>query len=93
MGDIGKCYIRPGVPSFLEEMSHYFEIVIFTAATQEYADWAIGEIDPNGFISSRLYRQHTLPCGAYYIKVSYFLIHHSGSVEVGETDVKDDYCG
>jgi CTD small phosphatase-like protein 2 len=37
----GKCLIWPGVSDFLFEMSKYYEIVIFTAAMQDYADWVI----------------------------------------------------
>lgn len=49
-------------------MSQYYEIVIFTAAMQDYADWVIDQIDPEGYIKYRLYRQHALPCGSIYIK-------------------------
>lgn len=42
-------------------MSKYYEIVIFTAAMQDYADWVIDQIDPEGYIKYRLYRQHALP--------------------------------
>ena len=40
-------------------MSQHFELVIFTAAQQDYADWIIDRLDPKGVISHRLYRQHT----------------------------------
>ena len=50
--------IRPYALQFLRDMSKYFEIVIFTAGTQEYADWVLNQIDM-GWISHRLYRQHT----------------------------------
>jgi len=40
-------------------MAKFYEIVIFTAATQSYADWVLNEIDPEHYISHRLYRQHT----------------------------------
>lgn len=49
-------------------MSQFYEIVIFTAAIQDYADWAINQFDPEGHIKYRLYRQHALPCGSVYIK-------------------------
>lgn len=49
-------------------MSKYFEIVIFTAAIQDYADWAIDQFDPEGCVQYRLYRQHALRCGSVYIK-------------------------
>jgi Dullard-like phosphatase family protein len=68
IGMEGKFLIRPGCQKFLKEMSEYFEIVIFTAAIQDYADWAINQFDPYGYVKYRLYRQHTLPCGSVYIK-------------------------
>ena len=44
---------------FLDRMSKKFELVIFTASRQDYADIIINKIDPeNKFISHRLYRQH-----------------------------------
>ncbi len=40
-------------------MSKYFEIVIFTASAQDYADRIIDKLDPdNTLIHHRLYRQH-----------------------------------
>ena len=51
--------IRPACQRFLREMSQCFEVVIFTAGTQEYADWILDQIDLQGWISHRLYRQHT----------------------------------
>lgn len=37
----GILNIRPGAEDFLLTLSQHFEIVIFTAAMQDYADWAI----------------------------------------------------
>ena len=51
--------IRPYCQEFLAEMSKHYEIVIFTAAVQEYADEILDKIDEKGFISHRLYREHT----------------------------------
>lgn len=34
-------YERPFVVEFLEQMAKLYEIVIFTAGMQEYADWAL----------------------------------------------------
>ncbi|KRX03544.1 HAD-like domain [Pseudocohnilembus persalinus] len=59
---------RPGLQEFLNEMSLYFEIVVFTAAMQEYADEIIDKIDPQGKISHRLYRQHLKTYRGDYIK-------------------------
>jgi len=51
--------IRPGAENFLEELSKHYELVVFTAATQDYADFVLNELDKNRRISYRLYRQHT----------------------------------
>jgi len=32
-------------------MSKHFELVIFTASVQEYADWIIDQIDTDGHVS------------------------------------------
>ena len=53
--------IRPYCTQFLREMAQFYEVVIFTAGVQEYADWVIDQLDPkNDLISHRLYRQHTI---------------------------------
>ena len=52
--------VRPYCIEFLDELSKYFEIVVFTAAVKEYADWVIDQIDKSRFIKHRLYRQHTI---------------------------------
>jgi len=64
----GKFLIRPGCHEFLEEVSKFYEVVIFTAGLQEYADWVLDQLDHNNFISYRLYRQHGLPTGNFYTK-------------------------
>lgn len=50
--------IRPYCFEFLEQLSLYYELVIFTAASQNYADLIIDHIDSKKMISHRLYRQH-----------------------------------
>ena len=64
----GNFMVRPGCKEFLEEASKHYEVVIFTAALQDYADWVLDQIDEPGCISFRLYRQHAIPAGNYYIK-------------------------
>ena len=49
-------------------MSANFEIVIFTAGTEEYADWVLSFLENVSFIKYRLYRQHALPFKGYYLK-------------------------
>jgi hypothetical protein len=61
-------YVRPGVTEFLKELSEYYQLVLFTASVRKYADWIVDQIDPNGYISHRLYRRHTVFKDAMYIK-------------------------
>ena len=51
--------LRPGVHEFIDQVSQHFELVLFTAAQLEYANWAMKMVDPNGKIFLRLYSQHT----------------------------------
>ena len=46
-----KFLIRPHTYKFLKNMYKYFEIIIFTAAQQEYADWIINKIDTKVYYS------------------------------------------
>ncbi len=49
-------------------MAKFYEIVIFTAALQDYADQVIDQIDVNKNIKYRLYRQHTSQNGPFLVK-------------------------
>ena len=51
--------VRPYADYFLKEMGKYFEIVIFTAAAEDYADIVLQELDKFNSISYKLYRKHT----------------------------------
>jgi CTD small phosphatase-like protein 2 len=64
----GFYMIRPGCNKFLKELSQLYEIVVFTAAMPDYADWILNQIDEQGFIAYRLYRQHCSPKEDYAIK-------------------------
>jgi len=69
LNGVGNYGIRPGMFDFLQKMNSLgYELVIFTAATQDYADWVIDQIDPEHFIHHRLYRQHALPWGPLFAK-------------------------
>ena len=37
----GTFFTRPGCLKFLKEMAQIYEVVIFTAASQDYADWVL----------------------------------------------------
>ena len=57
------CYflLRPGARNFLEEVSKFYEIIIFTSSPKKYADKILNKIDIDGnLISHRLYRTHVL---------------------------------
>jgi len=51
-------------------MAMHYEIVIFTAAMPDYADWILDSLlgEDKDIISHRLYRQHTSPKEDYAIK-------------------------
>jgi len=68
-GSMGRHEIRPGLQDFLSRMSRAgWEIVVFTAATQDYADWMLDLVDTERRIQHRLYRQHALPWGPIFVK-------------------------
>lgn len=50
--------VRPGAHDFLQQMSVNYELVVFTASRSNYADKVLDLIDPQGFVSHRLYREH-----------------------------------
>lgn len=61
MGKIEKIgvFVRPYCLEFLQRMSKKFEIVIMTAAREDYASKVINILDPTGtLVSGRLFRQH-----------------------------------
>jgi len=65
----GVLKVRPGINEFLESVDKYFELIIFTAATQEYADLLIDAVEENKiYFEHRLYRQHTVIIGNDFVK-------------------------
>ncbi len=68
--DTGRFYVRPNCFEFLREMARFYEVVIFTAGMQDYADWVLDQVDQEGWIKHRLYRQHAIPIGQAFVKVS-----------------------
>ena len=62
--------LRPGVKSFLENVSKKFEIVVFTASKREYANVILDYLDPfNTIFTRRLYRENCIPLfGKIFIK-------------------------
>ena len=61
--------IRPYALTFLKKICKRWEVVIFTASHQEYADAILNEIDPDGTLfHHRLYRQHCIYLNDLYVK-------------------------
>ena len=60
--------VRPYADFFLNEMGKFFEIVIFTAAAEDYADLVLNELDKTNSISHKLYRKHTEQLNGIFIK-------------------------
>ena len=49
--------VRPGVAQFLSKLADLYELVLFTASNQFYADHVVDKIDPDHKIQFRLYRE------------------------------------
>ena len=63
---MSKCV--PMLIIFLNEMAKYFELIIFTAAAEDYADIVLNELDKNKVINYKLYRKHTEQINGVFIK-------------------------
>lgn len=62
-------YIRPYCMDFLRKMAKKFEVVIFTAARQDYADKILDKLDHKRTIfAGRMYRQHCTEVDGSYVK-------------------------
>ena len=65
----GVLKVRPGVMEFLEEVDKYYELIIFTCSTQDYANLLIEAIEENKiYFEHRLYRQHTVIIDNDFVK-------------------------
>ena len=65
----GTIKIRPYLYQFLDSIKKYYELVVFTAATQEYADPIINALEQNQkYFDFRLYRVHTIIIDNDFVK-------------------------
>ena len=55
-----KLFLRPGAIEFIESLSEFATISVFTAGIRKYAEDVLSVVDPRGLIKKRLYREH---CG------------------------------
>ena len=60
--------VRPYAEYFLKELSQYFEIVLFTAAEEDYTDIVLKELNKNKYITHILCRKYTELNNGSYIK-------------------------
>lgn len=69
-GQTHRVYVRkrPGVDFFLQEAAKKFEIVIFTASLAKYADPLLDELDKDGVVQFRLFRQACVQHYGNYVK-------------------------
>ena len=69
--NIGNIHIRPGLEIFLEIIKEFYEIIIFTVGTREYANIILDLIEKKNkikYFDGRLYREHATKIGNKYIK-------------------------
>jgi len=59
---------RPGVDEFLAEMAKHYEIVIYTASLNKYADPLLDLLDPKRLIRARLFRESCVFYEGNYVK-------------------------
>jgi len=59
---------RPHVDLFLQKVAEWFEVVIFTASMQQYADPLIDQLDPLRLVKGRLFRESCLPKEGNFVK-------------------------
>lgn len=59
---------RPGLDDFLKEAAEIYELVTFTASQATYADPVLNALDPLGYISHRLFREHCIYFNGEYVK-------------------------
>ena len=67
--DGGILRIRPGINEFLDEVGKYYELIIFTTATQDYADVLIDAVEEDKiYFDHRLYREHAIIMDNDFVK-------------------------
>ena len=65
----GVLRVRPGINELLDEVGQYYELIIFTTATQDYADALIDAVEEDKiYFDHRLYREHAIIIDNDFIK-------------------------
>ena len=64
-----RVFKRPGANDFLQHMSQFYEVVVFSDQLSSYADPIIERLDPtHSCLSGRLYREATQYKNGYYLR-------------------------
>ena len=67
--DGGVLKVRPGINEFLDEVGKYYELILFTTATQDYADVLIDAVEEDKiYFDHRLYREHAVIIDNDFVK-------------------------
>ena len=69
--NVGNIHIRPGLEIFLEIIKEFYEVIIFTVGTRDYANLILDLIEKKNntkYFDGRLYREHATKIGNKYIK-------------------------
>ena len=67
--DEGVLKLRPNLYKFLDGVMNYYELILFTEASQTYIDLLINALEENKkYFEHKLYRQHTVIIGNDFIK-------------------------
>lgn len=70
-GSVIPLNIRPYIKEFLDFCNQHFDIVIYTASCSDYADPILNFLEEhleNNYFKYRLYREHCIVYGNFYIK-------------------------
>ena len=66
--DEGVLKLRPGISTFLEVIKEYYEIILFTEASEAYTELIMETFNKNNFFDFKFFRQHTIIIGQDFVK-------------------------
>ena len=66
--DEGVLKLRPGVATFLKVIKEFYEIILFTEASEAYTELIMEAFNKNNFFDYKFYRQHTIIIGQDFVK-------------------------